>query len=182
MKRTEILALGHTPELIAHIEQQIPDLLEETKKRLQFDPFYEGLDDSHYIVKRRTPDGAEAIIAYLLSSLGRDSKFLDENCMADLWDTKTLIWQDRIGEHAPDARILIRGDLRPVADMPLYVESGPYGAKSVFPLFDWSELQIKVAAMYIDELVTKLNANHKSFHIEGTLIQAGSYTNTGEQT
>lgn len=154
ISRDEIVASGITPELIAHVEQQIPDLLKESGERLKHDPFYEGHSDSHYIA---TTDKREYnslyIVAYLLHELGRKAVSTHEKaCYKPEFKDKVFIRLDRIGEYPADYQILIRGELRPVQDMPLYVESGPHGAKSVFPLFDWSELQVKVGAMYIREL------------------------------
>lgn len=160
MKREDIIALGYTTEYITHIETQIPDLIEESVKRIKFMPF--DVNTAFIAIK---PNGKASIV---LRHLCKQSKLAILEATAPEGQQLAIIHSlhteingtRRDKDHTK--LINIRGHLKTIDKMPLYLEEGAYGRQYVYPIFDWSELQTMVASMMIvEEFQKKCEASMK---------------------
>lgn len=149
MKREAIIALGYTLEYIAHIEQQIPGLIEESIKRIKFMPF----DTETAFISYKQGGKAYSILQHLCSEAGltlHSSTLIDD--IPSLWMSHFRTEINGMRRDKDHTRLInIRGSLKTIDHMPLYLEEGAYGRQYVYPIFDWSELQTMVAAMMIAE-------------------------------
>lgn len=154
MKREDLIALGHTPEYIDYVMSGIPFLLDETAKRLRYDPWYDATSkETHFLYDNgRFVPGLQLVKALLNRAQRFDVPAIKPE---EFYNLETLGLT--VGIHPmlrdsdPEGTIIIRGERRSIEDTPLYLDKGMHGLAWTYPLFDWSELQVHVALLMLIE-------------------------------
>jgi len=157
-----LAAQGHTPEYLAFMTGTVPGMIEETIKRLKAIPFDR---DSLYVA--HSGGRSSTLIMELLgeASIGCPVVFNIEPGVTAPELTKTLTQYYYSAPAAADAKEMglitcisglrmdrhpgktldVRGVQWPIEQMPMYLELGEHGQQYVYPLFDWSTLQVELA-------------------------------------
>ncbi len=168
--RILIQTLGFTQNQVLHAMNQVPNLVDEAVKRIEFNPFgtkglfvgHSGGKDSSvvrwladqagqsdcltvHIPKPNGADGVQNLTRKFLYELDRSVLYMP-NYRFEAFGLKTQIDGTRMAEAqrrgGRGCTIVIRGKECSRADMPLYLEDGLFGLQFVYPIFDWTDLQV----------------------------------------
>ncbi len=171
--------LGFSVNQMQHTLGQLPDLIEESIKRIKHMPF--NVDHSLYVghsggkdsvlvrwladqalpniklLTVHTPKPAgirnkvHPLTQQFLYGLNRPVLYLpDGNAETfEAFGLRTQIDGTRAAEaerrDGRDVGVVVRGEERSRADMPLYLEDGLFNRQFVYPIFDWSDMQVWAA-------------------------------------
>lgn len=144
-------ALGYTLEQVNHCALQLPDMLEEAVKRIKYSPF--DLDISMRVLC--TPGKYSHVLSYIADQVFKpwEDDYLcsiDDKPDMDLSNVATLVSCLTAANPTADPLMEVRGKSWPRANMPLYLDEGEKGKQYIYPIFDWSELQIWSAIFAYD--------------------------------
>lgn len=158
-----IKELGYTVNQVEHVMTQIPSMVEESIKRIRFMPFdleasFVGITGGkssslvRFLVDRAwpahldydLPPGVHFVTEHSDNDFVGDNDLCISADMLDAFHIKTQFDGTRFSKiYAGDApKINIRGNMHDLKDMPLYLEQGLYDLQYVYPIFDWTDLQV----------------------------------------
>lgn len=155
MNRNDLIALGHTSEYIDYTMSSIPFLLDETEKRLRYDPWYDASvsKETHFLYNNsKFLPGVQLVKALLNRAQRFDVLTLPPEEFYNLETLGLTVGIDPLLRASdPEGTVIIRGERRTIEDLPLYLDKGMHSLSWTYPLFDWSELQVHVALLMIIE-------------------------------
>lgn len=127
--------LGYTVEHIEHVMTQIPALVEESIKRIKYAPF----DADSMFTNCATSNAS--IVRFLADSIDYIPSKSKNIYNPTQIDGMTMY---------SGGTVIVRGQEVDCANMPLYLEDGLDNLQYIYPIFDWTPLQIWAALFLYD--------------------------------